>query len=1248
MPVIAGWMSVMFQPVEGNVKFPEQELTIGRFWKEHGIYEKSLAQRADAPSFVFYEGPPTANGMPHPGHCLTRAVKDLFPRYKTMRGYRCERKAGWDTHGLPVEVEVCKELGIHAKEEIEAYGIEPFIQKCQASVWRYMQEWQRLTERLGFWVDMDDAYVTYHQSYVESVWWSLKNLFDRGLLYQGHKIVWWWAQGGTALSAGEVGQGYRQVRDQSVYVKFPIILDEKAQGMGLNADTYLLIWTTTPWTLPSNQFVAINPELIYEFRRDDQTGETFLVAKDCWTELSKRKPEFDQGESLLVPGTELIGLRYEPPFDYYYRDHSEETAKLLDLGRTESPFAEVNLRRYYEKGGMKSETIEKLIEMHVQRTSEIVTDVLYWRVVAAPFVTTDSGTGLVHQAPAFGEDDSEVLGKEDLEFEPEFDQSIKMFVPVEPNGTFTSRVSEYAGRWVKDCDKDIIRNLKDRSLLFHQEPYDHEYPFCWRAEEDPLIQYPRKSWFIRTTEFKDEMLQNNSQINWLPEHIKDGRFGKFLESNVDWTLSRERFWGTPLPLWICDQCGRKEAIGSYQELIDRPDARGQDVWERAKQEEPRLPEDLKVHKPYIDAITYRCGCEHLKGVSCNGVMHRVPDVIDCWYDSGAMPFAQWGYRGEPPHPSPPHRGEGASGPQRFFDQFPADFISEALDQTRGWFYSQLAISTLLFGEAPGARRQAPGEEETSASQLAPSAYPYPHPFRNCIVLGLMLGEDGQKMSKSKRNYLAPDEIFDRYGADALRWYFFANQPPWTTIRYSEQAIKDSIPEFLLRLWNCYSFFVIYANIDGFDPGAEIGARFSPPLDGEGLGEGCSINADIFPLPSPPHKGEGAVPKSYRPIKERNELDRWILSELNRTAAVVVERMDAYDIYGACQRITEFVDALSNWYVRRSRDRFWAADKRAVEKLDAYWTLYECLVTTAKIVAPFVPFVADSLWHNLSSVFQQGAGGREQGVMESVHLCDYPTGDAVVVDEALSEQMDLVRLISSLGRNARSAASLKVRQPLAKVEVVLADTKHQAWLEEHAEVITEELNVKQLEFCDDPSLYVEHEVVPNFKLLGPKLGKLMPKVKKWLGEQSGAELLASIRDNGLVNLEVDGRAIALTREELEVRISPREGWTSANDRGVVVVLSTELTPELLAEGLARDLVRVIQDRRKEIACDYTDRIEVGLVTKSSELAAAIDEYRQFISEETLATNLLDRQVDGAEATEATLGGDELTIYVKVVK
>ncbi|MCA9183256.1 MAG: isoleucine--tRNA ligase, partial [Planctomycetales bacterium] len=838
----------MFKAVSTQVSFPKQEEQILAFWKENAIYAQSLRQRAGAPTFVFYEGPPTANGLPHPGHCLTRSIKDLFPRYKTMRGYLCERKAGWDTHGLPVEVEVCKQLGIHSKEEIEEYGIEPFIQKCQQSVWRYMQEWERLTERIGFWIDLSQAYVTYHQSYVESVWWSLKKLFDQGLLYRGHKIVWWWAQGGTALSAGEVGQGYREVADPSVYVKFRLIDDP---------NTSLVVWTTTPWTLPSNTFAAVHPDVDYAVCYDAESDERLIVAASLADALAEKAKRTWTVERTCL-GSELVGQRYVPPMDTYVSKFRHASGQLRD-GKTEP---------------------------------------LYWRVVGADFVTLDSGTGLVHIAPAFGEIDYELLQKEQARFDASGDKP-QLLCAVGPDGKFTSDVPEHQGVWVKDADKAIARQLKEAGDLLLLDQVLHDYPFCWRADQDPLIQYPRESWFIRTTDFRDAMLTNNAQIGWLPENIRDGRFGNFLQNNVDWALSRERYWGTPLPIWECEETGKREAVGSYEEVLSKPGLAGTDRWDQAKAANPELPEDLKVHKPYIDSVTYD------SPFAAGARMRRVSEVIDCWYDSGAMPFAQWGY---------PHRGT-----DEFAKAFPADFISEAIDQTRGWFYSQLAISTMLFGRADAEAKQAvqkPAKLTAHKPAQDTAAVSYPHPFKNCIVLGLMLAEwyeskDGKqrylteeeartalganyisktgKMSKQLRNYRSPQEIFDNHGADALRWYFFANQPPWSSIIYSERAIRDSIPEFLLRMWNVLSFFTIYAEIDGFAGASEATGQ----LDQLG-------------------RDELATAPSYSPVTERTELDRWILGELASTTAEVIERMDRYDSFGACQQISALVDGLSNW------------------------------------------------------------------------------------------------------------------------------------------------------------------------------------------------------------------------------------------------------------------------------------------------------------------------------------------------
>lgn len=1122
-----------FRAAAGSPDFPELEQGVLRFWEEHRVYERSLERRADAPPFVFYEGPPTANGLPHPGHCLTRSIKDLFPRYKTMRGFRCHRKAGWDTHGLPVEVEVGKELGIHSKEEIEAYGVEPFIQKCQLSVFRYMQQWQRLTRRLAFWVDLDEAYVTYHQSYVESVWWSLKNLFDRGLLYQGHKIVWWWAQGGTALSAGEVGQGYRQVADPSVYVLFPLVD---------NPDRKLVVWTTTPWTLPSNMYAAVHPELEYAVVRDEQLGCEWVVAAALVETIAgKLKRKLPVVETL--PGRDLIGLRYVPPFPHYREQLGDPVGSLVDGGE----------------------------------------DHLYWRVTEADFVTTESGSGVVHQAPAFGEVDHEVLVAEQHRF-VESDRP-ELLCAVGPDGKFTHEFGDMVGVWVKDADKPLTRRLKDAGQLLHQEQYLHDYPFCWRAEDDPLIQYPRRSWFIRTTRFKELMLRNNAKIGWLPEHIRDGRFGNFLESNVDWALSRERFWGTPLPIWVCQQTGNMEAVGNYDELLAKPGVSGTEVWEQAKSDNPGLNDDLRVHKPYIDAITYD------SPFAPGAHMRRVPDVIDCWYDSGAMPFAQWGWP--------------KSGDESFRDQFPADFISEALDQTRGWFYSQLAISTMLFGE--GAAITEPPADPSPAADAAPStvATDFPHPYRNCIVLGLMLGEDGNKMSKSKRNYREPGEIFDKYGADALRWFFFAGQPPWTAIRYREQSIRESIPEFLLRLWNVYSFFSIYAEIDGFDP--TVAANADPELTPEGL----------------------ASARTYRPVGERSEIDRWILSELNRTTATVVERMDRFDNFNACAAISSLVDGLSNWYVRRSRDRFWAGPTDSDDKRDAYWTLYETLLQVAKLVAPFVPFLAETLWRRLTEPF----GDR---VRPSVHLCDYPAADPQRIDRRLSASMTLLREIASLGRAARAEAKLKVRLPLSKVEVVLADDAEIGWLKEHDELVREELNVKAVAYTTDGADYVQYSVVPNFKRLGPKVGKQVPAVKAALAAADGNTLLTELHSAGRVTLKLPGGAIELDDQDIEIRLRAKQGWAAAQGSGCVVVLNTEVTDELRREGIAKDLIRTIQNARKESGCEYTDRIEVAVVSDEPEVVRAIEEHREMIAAETLAAAVDAKAIGGVDAIETDAG------------
>ncbi len=993
---------------------------------------------------------------------------------------------------------------------------------------------------------------------------------------------------GTALSSGEVGQGYREVADPSVYVRFPL---EDHPGVSL------VVWTTTPWTLPSNQFAAVNPTLTYAYCTDGESEEQLIIAEPLVATIGEKLKKNLQVVK-TVSGVDLIGLHYKPPFDYYYGKRRQQTGKLLDG----------NSQRHA------------------------------WRIVGADFVTIDSGTGAVHIAPAFGEVDYELLVSEQARFVK--GQSPSLICAVDSEGKFTDDAPEYKGVWVKDADKTITRRLREEGTLVHQEQYVHDYPFCWRAESDPLIQYPRESWFISTTKFRDAMLKNNSQIGWMPDHIRDGRFGNFLASNVDWALSRERYWGTPLPIWVCEETGWMEAISSYDELLAKPGCEGTDVWEKAKKANPDLVDDLKVHKPYIDAVTYQ------SPKSKTAKMRRVTEVIDCWYDSGAMPFAQWGY---------PHKNA-----DKFQDQFPADFISEAIDQTRGWFYSQLAISTMLFSDSDSETATKAGStvvsslvqksvsSPVSGKQTLPGGLTleYPHPFKNCIVLGLMLAEwyeskDGKqrflteedakeacgkdyvsktgKMSKQLRNYRSPQEIFNRFGADALRWYFYANQPPWNSILYSERAIRDSIPEFMLRLWNVFSFFTIYAEIDGFaGPG--------------GLTKGLDqlVSSEL----------SGA--KNYRPVGERSELDRWVISELNAAIADVATKMDAYDSYGACQTISNLVEGLSNWFVRRSRSRYWAADKTSQDKIDAYWTLYECLVSITKMIAPFVPFLAESLWQHLTKPVQGS-------VRESVHLCDFPVADPSAIDRNLGEQMALLREIASLGRSARMDAKLKVRQPLARVEVTLADNKHQGWLEQHDDIVREELNVKEIHYTTGSSPYIEYSVQPNFRRLGPRVGPDLPKVKAALAKADGATLLKEMTSTGAIQLQLDGKSLALDGEDISVRLQAKSGWAAAQGKACVVVLATELTESLILEGIARDFIRAIQDLRKTRQCRFADRIEVLIAVMDEQIRKAITSNQQFIAGETLAVQLklVDSMPDGVEGLSTEVADATVVLGLRVV-
>jgi isoleucyl-tRNA synthetase len=1191
-------MSGVFDKVPAELDFPKEEKEILRFWKERRIFEKSLELRKNGKPFVFYEGPPTANGLPHNGHVLTRVMKDIFPRYKTMRGYHVGRKAGWDTHGLPVEVEVEKELRIHGKAAIEAYGVEPFIARCIDSVFRYTKEWETLTERIGFWVDLGDAYVTYHKSYVESVWWALSELFRKGLLYQGHKVVWWWAQGGTALSAAEVGQGYKQVADPSVFVRFPL---RGEPGISLVA------WTTTPWTLPSNMYAAVKADVDYVVVEHD-VGRLIIAA--ALREAIAKKLKSDLPVVGTRKGAELVGLEYEPPFDDYARAAPREKRA--------------------------------------------------WRVVAADFVTLDSGTGIVHIAPAFGVDDYEVFKREIAAARWPRDEG--PLCAIEADGTFGRFFGDahgLTGTWVKDADKPLIEKLRARGLLLHKEDYVHDYPFCPRADQDPLIQFARPAWYIRTTQEIDKAIANNQAVSWLPPHIKDGRMGDFLRNNVDWALSRERWWGTPLNVWVCERdAEHKHAPTSVDEIRQLNPSAFSD-FEAAKANDPSLNEHLIVHKPWIDKATFPCR-------TCGATMRRVPEVIDCWFDSGCMPFAQWGF---------PH---APGSVERFARNFPANFISEAIDQTRGWFYSLLMISTLVFDE-----------ETQKRFGLAP-ARGYPHPYETCIVLGHVCDKEGKKESKSKGNYTPPEIVFERVsmefavvdvadtklavkrpglayiaqedlegldiqvkgapeygvptvgiatvgdleirvhgtkglprrvlalhaediaalgkrktskkdvkpaevgrlpaeervvlsdptqpapGSDAFRWFFYASSPPWSNTRHALSNVRALQKEFLIKLRNVYGFFVIYANIDGFDP-----AR------------------------------HGAGTPAY------SELDRWIRSELHATIEGITEDLDAYQAYEATQKLSAFVDALSNWYVRRSRDRFWRAVPKEglagdADKLAAYLTLYECLSTLAALIAPFVPFLAEQIFGNL-------VARRVPGAPESVHLMDWPAADRSAIDAALSEKMGAVRELVSLGLSVRTQARLKVRQPLRSAKVILANAAMEGAVSQMRELVAEELNVLSVDFVsqEHAQAFAEAKLKPNFRTLGQRgLGKEAQAIKTTLAALSPEAAFSKwleLQRTGAV--EVGG--VRLSPDDLEVAFTSKEGFAAASDRVGLVVLDTTLDDELRELGLKRELQNRLQGLRKELRLEFTDRIYVVVLDATPGVRSVIEKHRAELEQELLA-------------------------------
>ncbi len=1203
-----------FDPVDQAVPdFPALERDVLALWKERDVFARSLTQTANGPEFVFYEGPPTANGLPHNGHVLTRVVKDLYPRYHTMRGCHVERRAGWDTHGLPVEVEVEKELRISGKQAIVDYGVDRFAQACLASVFRYTNEWEHLTERIGFWVDLDQAYVTFHKSYVESVWWALSRLFEKGLLYKGHKVVWWWAQGGTALSAGEVGNSYRTVDDPSVYVRLPLA-DE---------DASLVVWTTTPWTLPSNMFAAVHPEFDYAYARDED-GTVLVLAEALVPALSDKL-----GRSLsierTVKGSALLGKRYTPPFDCF-------------------------------AAGLEQAEAER-----------------YWRVVAGNraasgkpqwFVTLESGTGIVHMAPAFGEDDFKAWQNEQRAH-----GELQLFCAVRSDGTFDQRLAELGleGTWVKDGDKRLITDLRQRGILLHSERYRHEYPFCWRSDDDPLIQMARSAWFIRTTAEIDAVIANNQLVTWAPEHIKDGRFGAFLAGNVDWALSRERFWGTPLNVWECEQCDHTIAPASCAEIETR-NPRAFAAFAEARQENPELSEHLVVHKPWIDEVTLPCE-------RCGATMRRVPEVIDCWFDSGCMPFAQLGY---------PH----VPGSQGAFERaFPADFISEAIDQTRGWFYSLMMISNLVFDHAA------------------------PHPYRRCIVLGHVLDKAGKKESKSSGNYTPPEVILDAVqmefapvsldasyahgleappagtawigradlegldlndgaaatlrgaggaprrvqlrvqkslprrvviladddrealalqhgpadvmpvevpnlpadqrvmvtadgvrapGADAFRWFFFASNPPWNNTRHSLSNVRALQRELPIKLRNVYAFFITYANIDRFDPVADASSR--------------------------------------RPVAQRALLDRWVRAELERTVGAVVAAMDDYKSYEAAQELSAFVEGLSNWYVRRSRPRFWS-EGRAQDKLDAYWTLYECLTTLCTTLAPFLPFATEDMYQNL-------VVRHDEGAPDSVHLAPFPAPDTNLIETDLVEEMRSVRALVSLGLQVRATNKLKTRQPLRRATVVLSDPSLTAALQPHSDMMREELNVLELEFAEDAGAFVHYIVKPNFPALGKRLGPRMKAAQKAITTADPAHLVGALDRHGSVEVDVDGEALAFDRTELVVQVEARDGYAAASDAVGVVVLDTKLDQDLLDEGLFREVLSRIQARRKELQLDYAARIRLSI--DGSERVLGVCRARQeVLQRETLSVEL--RFGNAPEETaETAADGEALRLAVEEVQ
>ena len=1025
----------MYKKVDANLNFVDREKQIEKFWNDNDIFKKSMEHRKEGETYTFYDGPPTANGKPHIGHVETRTIKDMIPRYQTMKGKFVPRKAGWDTHGLPVELEVEKLLGLNGKEQIEEYGMEPFIKKCKESVWKYKGMWEDFSKTVGFWADMDNPYVTYDDNFIESEWWALKEIWNKNLLYKGFKIVPYCPRCGTPLSSQEVAQGYKTVKERSAVARFKVI----------GEDAYFLAWTTTPWTLPSNVALCVNPEETYcKVKAVD--GYTYYMAEALLDTVLGKLLDKDAAEGTKAyevletyKGSDLEYKEYEPLFD----------------------------------------CAKEIIEKQHKKAHYIVCDT---------YVTMTDGTGIVHIAPAFGEDDAAVGRKYDLPF-------VQL---VDGKGELTKE-TPYAGIFVKKADPMVLKDLDEKGLLFDAPKFEHEYPHCWRCDT-PLIYYARESWFIKMTAVKDDLIRNNNTINWIPESIGKGRFGDWLENVQDWGISRNRYWGTPLNIWQCE-CGHMHSIGSRQELFEMSGD------ERAK--------TVELHRPYIDEITLKCP-------ECGGEMHRVPEVIDCWFDSGAMPFAQHHYPFE--------------NKELFEQQFPANFISEAVDQTRGWFYSLLAESTLLFNKAP---------------------------YKNVIVLGHVQDENGQKMSKSKGNAVDPFDALNKYGADAIRWYFYINSAPWLPNRFHGKAVVEGQRKFMSTLWNTYAFFVLYADIDNFDP-----TKYE-------------LNYDQLPV-----------------------MDKWLLSRLNTTVQAVDNDLANYKIPEAARALQEFVDEMSNWYVRRSRERFWAKGMEQ-DKINAYMTLYHALVTIAKTAAPMIPFMTEDIYQNLVRSVDKDAP-------ESIHLCDFPTVNEAWIDKDLEADMKELLEIVVLGRACRNTANIKNRQPIGTM-YVKAEKKMSEF---YTDIIADELNVKEVKFADDVESFISYSFKPQLRTVGPKYGKLLGGIRQALTDINGTAAMNELRTNGVLKLDINGNDVELTEEDLLIETAQTEGYVSESDGETSVVLDTNLTPELIEEGFVREIISKIQTMRKEAGFEVMDKIKVTY-DGSEKAEKVFAEYAEQIGQETLA-------------------------------